>query len=466
MLAALVLCSARVGTCAHDAAYDLTPLVEPGQIRRVRVVLEVSGNLQVKAEDRQVTDLPLRIKGDLLYDERLLSNDEQTECRTDVRFYEQASAEFRVGEVAHRQSLGENHRLVLAHTTAERVLLFSPLGPLSRDDLELLDIQASSTLLPDLLPDKKTALGEEWSHDAPTLGALLGLDAVTQSSVKSRLRQAEGSLAIIDLTGTVSGAVRGVASDIQLRGKYNFDLDARRITWLTLAITEKRAPGHAEPGLDILARLRLATDSAPPRPELDDSALEGLPLDPTPGAVLLRFASADGGFQFLHGRQWRTIIDRHDAAVLRLVEQGDLIAQCNASRLPDLPAGQRVQMEAYKSDIRRALGDNFGQFDEVSQSTTGMKLNLLRAVVSGASSDVPIRWVYYHLSDDQGHQIATVFTMDARLIERFAEADRTLVETLEFTASGPTSAENSPPQPEGVQTATRPPADSPVAPSR
>jgi hypothetical protein len=298
------------------------------------------------------------------------------------------------------------------------------------------------------------------------LAALLGLDAVTQCAVKSKFRQLEGSLAIIDLSGTVSGAVREVSSDIQLRGKYNFDLDARRVTWLTMAITEKRAPSHAEPGLDVVARLRLATGPAQPRPELDDSVLEGLALEATPGAMLLRFASADGGFRFLHDRQWRTILDRHDAAILRLVDQGDLVAQCNASRLPDLPAGQRVQLDAFKADIQRALGDSFGQFAEVSQSTSEMGLRLLRVVVAGASSDVPIRWVYYHLSDDQGRRVAAVFTMDARLIERFAEADRTLVETLEFTGSASESGEESTPRTGDVQTASRPTDESPEASAR
>jgi hypothetical protein len=39
------------------------------------------------------------------------------------------------------------------------------------------------------------------------------------------------------------------------------------------------------------------------------------------------------------------------------------------------------------------------------------------------------------MSDGEGRQVATVFTMDARLVERFAEADRTIISAFEFTDS-------------------------------
>ena len=49
------------------------------------------------------------------------------------------------------------------------------------------------------------------------------------------------------------------------------------------------------------------------------------------------------------------------------------------------------------------------------------------------ASEIPIQWVYYHISDDQGRRAALAFTFESKLVERFAEADRTLVETFQFT---------------------------------
>ena len=227
--------------------------------------------------------------------------------------------------------------------------------------------------------------------------------------------------------------MRGVSSDIQLRGKCNFDLKTRCITWLALSITENRAASHVEPGFEVVARLRMALAPVSVRPELAEAAIRELPLDSTTGTTLLALPATQGGFELLHGRDWRMMADRHDVTILRLIQNGDLVAQCNASRLPDLPAGQQVQLEAFQADIQRALGKSFAEFREASQETTSDGLRVLRVVASGLASDVTIQWTYYHIADGEGRQVAMVFTMDSRLVEQFAAADRTLVSTFQFT---------------------------------
>ena len=49
--------------------------------------------------------------------------------------------------------------------------------------------------------------------------------------------------------------------------------------------------------------------------------------------------------------------------------------------------------------------------------------------------EIPIQWNYYHISNESGRQLALVFTFDARMAERFAAADRTIVSTFEFLDS-------------------------------
>jgi hypothetical protein len=264
------------------------------------------------------------------------------------------------------------------------------------------------------------------------IALLLGLDAVTQSSVTSTLRQIEGGVATIGMQGSVSGAVRGVSSDVDFEARYDFDTKQRRTTWFTISLKENRSIGHAEPGFEAVARLQMTMAPGESCPQLSDGAIRGLPVAAGPGTLLLRFSSPQGGFRFLYGQHWRVMIDRHDVAVLRLIDQGDLIGQCNASRLPDLAVGQRVPLETFQADVQRALGDSFGQFVEASQTSSEQGLRLLRAVVSGVASELPVQWTYYHISDDHGHQVALVFTMDSRLVARFAEADRTIISSLEF----------------------------------
>jgi hypothetical protein len=91
-----------------------------------------------------------------------------------------------------------------------------------------------------------------------------------------------------------------------------------------------------------------------------------------------------------------------------------------------------MSLEEFQADIQRALGQSFGQFLEATQNTRDDGRRVLRVVVSGTASEVSIQWVYYHLSDATGRRAALAFTLEGKLVERFAENDRTLADTFEF----------------------------------
>ena len=108
-----------------------------------------------------------------------------------------------------------------------------------------------------LLPEKAVGIGQTWEHEGPVLAGLLGLEAVHQSDAKSTLVAVQEGIAKMELSGSVSGAVGGVAADVQIEANYSFDLAKKRITHLALSIREDRAIGHAAPGLDVTARVRM-----------------------------------------------------------------------------------------------------------------------------------------------------------------------------------------------------------------
>jgi len=426
-LSFLLITQANV-TAGED--YLLKPSQATGKFQRVKAALEVRGKLKLNADGSGITKLPIKVKGELLYDERMLVADRGR--RKHVRYYHEAQATIQVRQTRKQTRLPEDRRLLVSQQGTQSVTLYSPLGPLTRDALELVDIQGSSAVLDQLLPLERVGIGDSWPNDDATIAVLLGLEAVLQNDTTSTLRKIEGPIVIIKMKGVVSGAVGGVSTDIELDAIYNFDRDLGQVTWLAMSLKEQRAIGHAEPGIDATARLRIALTPIDEPPHLTDAALAGLPLDHHEGSELIEFRSQEGGFRFVHGRGWQVMVDRHDVAILRLIERGDLIAQCNASSLPPLKPGQHLQLAAFQTDVERALGDKFGQFTEASQLTTDSGLRVLRAVVSGVVSELPIHWTYYHISNDKGRQMALVFTLDARLTERFAEADQMLIGSLEF----------------------------------
>jgi hypothetical protein len=112
---------------------------------------------------------------------------------------------------------------------------------------------------------------------------------------------------------------------------------------------------------------------------------------------------------------------------MRLVERGDLVSQCNISSLPALASGKQLTLDGFELDIRKALGDDFGSFVESKQELSENQLAVLRVVVAGMVQEVPIEWVYYHLTDATGRRVSLVFTHESAKIEQFAAADRSIV---------------------------------------
>jgi len=434
-LSLLAICAffATCGPLRAAERMNLVPATAADQGARVRSVQEVKGDLKLNADGRQVTRLPFEARGLMEYDQRVLHV--AAGVRRDARFYRQARARINVGAAPETSELSPDRRTVVVDCDPRRTRIYSPLGPLTRDELELIDVQGNPALLDRLLPAGDVSVGDRWKHDDRLIAQLFGLDAVQRNELSSTLRAVESEIVVIDLSGQLRGAIGGVSSDLEVKAKYHFDRARRLVRWLAMTIKENRSIGHASPGFDVTARIQISIDPAEVVDYLRDAALANLDLNAEPGSLMLAFASQPGGFRFLHDRSWQAMVDRHDVAVLRMIDRGDLIAQCNASKLPDLPAGQRVALEAYQADIQRALAGEFGEFLQATQGTSGDGFRVLRVVVAGLAGELPIQWRYYHVSNDAGRQVSFVFTMDAKLVERFAEADEGIIGSFEFVGA-------------------------------
>ncbi len=432
-----------VVTCFAAETCDLTADLKSGQVQQVQAVLEVRGDLLVKAEEGGQQKLPIVVTGKVCYDERLLTVSASKNVRRAVRHYSEAKAEVKVGQGLAKPALNPERRIIVSQTDDDGAVLFSPLGPLSRDDLELVDIPGNSLAVPGVLPSRSIQVGDRWMLDREPLAVLLGLDVITQSDVQGTLEKLDGSTAILVIDGAAEGAVEGVVSKIEIRAKANFDVTRRAVTWLAANIRERREIGQAEPGFDVVARIRLALSPQSQSDALDDQKLGELALTPDAGSTLLEFHPLKSGFRLIHDRRWRVMVDRHDVCVLRCVDRGDLIAQCNISELADAEPGKRMALETFQQQVRQSLTGSAGEISEASQNTTDEGQRVLRVQAAGVTSEVPIVWVFYHISNEQGRQTAFSFTLESKMLERFAEGDRTLVESFLFTPRAqPQEAQN------------------------
>jgi hypothetical protein len=409
------------------------------------VLLEVEGKLKVNPDGKEVQHVPITAKAELEYVERVLSAGKSWEQVRLTRHYNKAEAKIRLRENELPNALRDERRMIVLDGRTAEAVLFSPLGPLTREELELIEVQGSALPLAALMPQAPLKIAGSWNLENPVVARLLGLEAVSDQKIVCTLQSVEKDLAIVSLEGTVAGAVGGVSSDLELKGKLNFDLKQRAVTWLTLAIKETRAIGHAQPGFEVLTRLRMVAAPCAAAEVVADTALANLPTDAPEGQALIDLTADRAGWQAVHDRRWRVMVERHDATILRMVDRGDLIAQCNISPLPAFKKGEHLTLEGFQNDVKQALGKNFGQVIEAAQEAGEDGIVIQRVTVSGTAGELPIQWTYYHLTDDKGHRASLVFTIEGNLVERFAQIDRELISGFRFLPDKqPTPALNAP----------------------
>jgi hypothetical protein len=439
---ALFLLAAPAGparAASGQSTFRLTPKHRPGEISRVEVVVQVGGDMRF-VTDGKSKDLPMSVLANLKYDEQLLAIDGAGRANRSVRHYEDAHAVIKVDKGGEKPGLDAQHRVIVAEKTAQSAaVLYSPAGPLRREELDLVDVPGNTLLLDHLLPSEEIAPGKSWKVTDETLAALLGLDAVSWSDVDCMLAGVADNVADVSAGGSVSGAVCGVSTDVELKVKLKFDLKTNRINFFALLIKEKRSVGHVGPGLDTVAKVVITITPKQQSAGLTAAFVKSLPEKVTPELTRLIYVSPGGRIRFQYDRCWYVTTDESKLAVLRMIDRGDLVAQCNLSPLKE--TGKPVTLAEFQRDVQSSLGKNFGQFVKASQSTTPSGQTMFRVVVQGTVSQLPIEWIYYLVEDDKGRGASMAFTFEQELESRFGKADRDLIANLRLTQPvAPTAA--------------------------
>jgi hypothetical protein len=424
-----VACWLAAALAAAAGPTKLESRARPGEVTHVELLLEVGGDLRV-SEDGKVRPVPMSVVGKMQYDERIVSrNDSET---TSVRSYSTAEAVIKLDKGSLKPVLRADRQVIGVRATDAKATIVSPVGSLTRDELELIDLPANTLIIDRLLPDGPVSVGDQWKHTESLMTALLGIDAVSQTDVTSELKDLDDRAARVEVWGIVQGAVDGISTQIEIKGRYKYDREVGRITWLAFLLEEKRSIGHVAPGADVVARLQMTIVPTRGVTRLSDAAMSGIVLTFDPAQELLEHTTTDGGLRFTYDRRWHVMKETAETVAMRLVDRGDLIAQCNVSKLPTIDPAKRPSMARFQDDIKTSLAKSFGEFIQASEQTTPAGVALYRAVAQGRVSELPIQWNYFHLGDQLGHQAVFAFTLEQDLAERFADADQAIIASVQF----------------------------------
>jgi hypothetical protein len=432
-----------------SAAAEKFPLrsgAPEGVTQHVTANLEVGGHLKVAGEkDKKSNDIPMSVVAQFSYDEQRIDDGKVADHRLSIRCYEDAQAVIKIAENVVKPQLRNTRRLIAATAAKDNGYLTSAEGPLTREELDLIDIPGNTLLLDTLLPNEDVEKGYRWKPSDTALGELLGLDAVGHSEVECVLVDVANGVAEITLEGTLGGAINGVSSDIELKGKLLFNVDRKLFKSVVLAIKEQRGIGNVGPGLDVVAKLKLTIQPVDESKLLTATVVQNAQLPTSDEAPALEYVSTAKGYRFQYDWRWHITREEPDLVVMRFVDRGDLIAQCNVA--PSTKALEKaVDLAQFQNDVQTALGKLFGNFERASERTTDSGLRILTSIASGSAQDLTIQWRYYLAHDKQGRGLGVIFTMEQALAKQFNDNDKQIVESVEFlepkVASKPVDSPN------------------------
>jgi hypothetical protein len=299
-----------VGAVRADDPVTLQERFGPGQQYHISMRTDLTGTLTRPAEKDKAAPPPLEIRGDSVfeYDERILAVDRAGQVEKTIRLCRRMDLQRTVGDKAQSNKLRpEVRRLVVLRNNSLKAP-FSPDGPLLWSEIDLMRSDTFTPVLVGLLPAGPVRFNDGWSASNAALQELTGLDRIEDGRVDCKLEQVGPIEKRRQARVGFSGSVRGISEDglnrHQLQGYLLFDLESNHISYLYLkgvhSLLDKdgKEVGRNE-GRFVLKR-QLQSDV----PELAETALRDLTLEPNADNTLLLYDNPNLGVRFLYPRRW------------------------------------------------------------------------------------------------------------------------------------------------------------------
>ena len=402
---------------------------QKGMTDLVETLLEVTGEAVQVNSDLKETKEKMEVVAGFRYEERV-EQFSQTNQLSSARQYNLAKSKMKVGESVRMPELSSELQTIVCTLDKDKVSLFSPHGSLRGEQLLLIeDIPGNTLTLDRLLPNTEMAIGESWKIGDAVLRSFLSVDAVLSSNVEAVLTAVVDNMAMIEVVGDVNGVYLGATTEISMRAKLQFDLSIQRINWLGAMIEENRSIGHVGPGVELVAKLQVKISPLDSPQSLTDTVMKKIVTKPNPSVLQLKYDGGKGPWRFSHDRSWYIYQDDSQTTVLRRLENGDLIAQCNIADMGTVDLKTMTTLAKFQQDLIVGLGNNFGTVVSAREYENERGYKIYKVLLDGTVDDLSLRWLYHLVTDKTGRQSIVVFVVEAAMFDQFANTDDVLLET-------------------------------------
>ena len=305
---ALVVVSAAAGA---EEAVLLRERFPVGYQYHVSARVSLEGTLNLTPEPGKPAPKPLTISGEsaLDYDERVLAADREGHVSKSVRLFRRIDFDRRMGGAPQKMSLRPAVRRVVMLRLNNTEVPFSPDGPLTWGEIDVLRTDVFTPALAGLLPAGAVRVGDRWKASLLAMQELTDLEKIDAGGLECRLERVtmlQGRRqARVSLTGTVRGTNEDGPTRQELEGFFYFDLESNHLSSLTLRGRHFLLEASGKEVGRVEGRFVLTRQANHRCAELSDASLRGVGLEPTASNTRLLYDNADLGVRFLYPRRWR-----------------------------------------------------------------------------------------------------------------------------------------------------------------
>lgn len=411
---------------------NLTEKAAVGDKLKCLVELDLKGDLSFVIDGKKE---PVRVeaKGRHAFTERVTAVADGMPASS-ARFYHEAVASAVVGGERTNRSLPAGRRLIVARRGADGLFCFSPAGPLTRDELDLVTEHFNPQCLPGLLPGKAVNVGDTWLiSDAATRAACL-FDAVGKAQLAGKLTAAKDGLATFAIDGTAEGVENGTKVAMSVSAIGTFDVASGRVTRLTWKQKDDRAQGPISPESQVEATVTLKREATTEVPkELADEVVAKIPDGELPASLTdLRTADAKNRYTVLHPRDWYVTGQTEAHVVFRLLDKGEFAAQATVSIWRKAEAGKHTPADEFKKAAEETPGWKPGRVLADGEVPAGAGRWLYRLSAEGKLDDQAVVQTFHLLAGPQGDQVAVTVVMKPDRAKAVGTRDLELVKAIEF----------------------------------
>ncbi len=276
-------------TPALGQEVTLSEPFKPGHTTKIEVRVKVTGKLALPSAEKGKAGQLVTVTGTskLAYEERVLAPDDAPMLKT-VRAYREVEFERTVGEAKQDAGIRPSVRRMVVIKAGERKAPFSPDGPLTWGEIDVIRTDVfNPALIPGLLPQGAVKPGQTWKASATTVAELTDMEKVEEGAITVEFvgvtKVAEKRVAKLKVSGTVRGVNEDGPNRQKIDGTAYFDLDAGCLTYLSVRGTKDLLDGKGQTvgvveGQFALTRTPVAKVTA----DLSDAALRDLDLKPGP----------------------------------------------------------------------------------------------------------------------------------------------------------------------------------------